>query len=83
MDGRSGYARGIPPPTPADQVPPSSNHRNEALGEPTSLPHLFPAKSGLLLAGFWISPSLAAARDHIARSEVFLGAGTQNPGTCS
>jgi hypothetical protein len=73
MDGCSGYAGGIPPPTPADHVPPSSNHRNRALGEPTSLPHLFPAKSGLLLAGFWSSPPAMAPEGYIALISVLPG----------
>jgi hypothetical protein len=55
---------------------------NGILGEPTPFTRPFLAKPGLPLAGFRWFPSLAAARDYIARSEVFLGARTQNPGTC-
>jgi hypothetical protein len=57
-----------------------SNPRNGTLGEPRSLIDPFPAKHDLPLAGFRRFPSLATARDYIARSEVFLGARTQNPG---
>jgi hypothetical protein len=87
------YAAGIEPhqgrrpplPSPAIlrtiSTPPEP--KNRTLGEPLSIPTTSPVHPGDELAGFWISPSLAAARDYIARSEVFLGAGTQNPGTCS
>jgi hypothetical protein len=53
--------------------PSLSNHRNRALGEPTSLPHLFPAKSGLLLAGFWSSPPAMAPEGYIALISVLPG----------
>jgi hypothetical protein len=60
-----------------------SNPRNGTFGKPRPLLGPFPAKPGVSLTGFRRFPSLAASRDYIARSEVFLGAGTQNPGTCS
>jgi hypothetical protein len=87
------YAAGIEPhqgrmpplPSPAilRTISTPSEPKNRTLGEPLSIPTTSPVHPGDELAGFWISPSLAAARDYIARSEVFLGAGTQNPGTCS
>jgi hypothetical protein len=59
-----------------------TNPRNGTLGKPRPLLGLSPAKPDLPLAGFRRFPSLAAARDYIARSEVFLGVRMQNPGTC-
>jgi hypothetical protein len=55
---------------------------NGTLGEHTPFPHPFLSKPGPPLAVFRRFPLLAAARDYIARSEIFLGARTQNLGTC-
>jgi hypothetical protein len=49
------------------------DHLKSTLGKPRPLLGPFPAKPNLPLAGFWRFPSLAAARDYMARSEVFLG----------
>jgi hypothetical protein len=69
--GRSGRPAVNPPPTLADTSSGLSNRRNGALGEPTSLPHLFPAKSGLLLTRFWSSPPAMAPEDYVASISVF------------
>jgi hypothetical protein len=63
---RGGHGCRAPPSTAAGTSSDPSNHRNGTLGE----------------QGFRRSPSLAATRGYIARSEFFSGARTQNPGTC-
>jgi hypothetical protein len=80
---RGGLPATLPPLPPVGHVFPPSNPQNEIVVSLLSIPTTSPVHPDDELAGFWISPSLAAARDYIARSEVFLGAGTQNPGTCS
>jgi hypothetical protein len=74
---RGGYGCRAPPSTAVGTSSDPSNHRNRTLGEQGSLPHPFPAKNSLPLAGFRRSPSLAATRGYIARSEIFPGARTQ------
>jgi hypothetical protein len=71
--GHSGRPVVNPPLTLAGTSSSPSIRRNGALGEPTSLPHLFPAKSGLLLAGFWSSLPAMAPEDYIASISIFPG----------
>jgi hypothetical protein len=80
--GWDGLRSAVPPFSIAGASSDLRTASNGTLGEPTPLTHPFPAKLGLPLAGFRRSPSLAATRGDIARSEIFSGAKTQNPGTC-
>jgi hypothetical protein len=57
---RDGRTVQSPPPAPAGYVSGPSNPQNGALGEQGPFPHPFPAKHGLLLAGFRPSSSLSA-----------------------
>jgi hypothetical protein len=63
----------VPPAAPAGYASGPSNHLNEALGEPTSLPHLFSVKSDLLLDEFWSSPPAMTPEEYIASISVFPG----------
>jgi hypothetical protein len=57
----SGGPRSTPPPFSIAGAPPAArNDKNRTPGEPTPLPRPFPAKFGLLLAGFRPSSSLSA-----------------------
>jgi hypothetical protein len=70
---RGGLPATLPSPAPASYIFPPSKPQNEIVVSLLSIPTTSPVHLGDELAGFWISPSLAAARGYIARSEVFPG----------
>jgi hypothetical protein len=79
--GRGGPRSTLPPFSIAGAPPDTRNDKNRTPGEPTPLPRPFPAKSGLLLAGFRPSSSLSAAWTILQALSSFQGSRCKKQGS--